>query len=76
MDAACKRYGLTPDALLALPPRAFMVTVGVALTAEREEREHGTGEYWWLGLLRAFNFSVDDAPAEPDAAAAANVRWL
>ncbi|GEM47216.1 hypothetical protein [Deinococcus cellulosilyticus] len=63
---------MLPSALLKLPSDEFMINMGVGLRADRMDYENGQGEYWWISILKAFGFKMQD-PNElpPD-----GVTWM
>lgn len=50
-------YGVRPSQLIGLPPTsqgALAFDMAVAIRAESRDIKEGTGEYWWLSVLKAF----------------------
>lgn len=46
-------------------PRALLIDLSVSFLAQRHEAKEGTGEYWWLSILRGFG-GGKDVGAKPE----------
>lgn len=56
LDQAAQRYGCRPSEMLKLTNvhQALAFDLALASRCRKWELEHNQGEFWWLGVLKAF----------------------